>query len=57
MMLQKIFIDIPEIFNFFGNDSNISLFSNCTKFKKMMTIFKLYNLKEKITGVIEVLHL
>jgi hypothetical protein len=56
--VTKDFIDIPEIFKIFGNDSNILLFSNCTNFKKIMTIFKLYNLKQqKNTGLIEVLHL
>jgi hypothetical protein len=41
------FIDIPEIFKILGNESNIPLFPNCTKFMKIIKKFKLYNLKGK----------
>jgi hypothetical protein len=41
------FIDIPEIFKNFRNDSNVPLFIDCTKFMKISTIFILYNLKAK----------
>jgi hypothetical protein len=41
------FVDIPEIFKILGDESNIPLFSGCTKFTKITVIFKLYNLKTK----------
>jgi uncharacterized UPF0160 family protein len=41
------FVNIPEIFKNLGNDSNVSLFSGCTKFMKISAVFKLYNLKAK----------
>jgi Transposase-associated domain len=41
------FIDIPEIFKNLGNDSNVPLFPDCTKFIKISVVFKLYNLKAK----------
>jgi hypothetical protein len=41
------FVDIPEIFKILGNDSNIPLFFGYMKFMKIITIFKLYNLKFK----------
>jgi hypothetical protein len=41
------FVDIPEIFKILGDELNIPLFSSCTKFTKITTIFKLYNLKAK----------
>jgi hypothetical protein len=41
------FVDIPEIFKNLGNDSNVPLFPGCTKFMKISTVFKLYNLKAK----------
>jgi hypothetical protein len=41
------FIDIPEIFKILGNESNIPLFPNYTKFMKIIENFKLYNLKSK----------
>jgi Transposase-associated domain len=41
------FINIPEIFKNLGNDSNVPLFLDCTKFMKIYAIFKLYNLKVK----------
>jgi hypothetical protein len=41
------FVDIPEIFENLGNDSNVSLFSGCIKFMKISTIFKLCNLKNQ----------
>jgi hypothetical protein len=41
------FVDIPEIFKNLGNDSNVPLFPDCTKFMKIYVIFKLYNLKAK----------
>jgi hypothetical protein len=43
----KDFVDIPEIFKILGDESNISLFPDCTKFTKITSIFKLYNLKAK----------
>jgi Transposase family tnp2 len=41
------FVDIPEIFKNLGNDSNVPLFSSCTKIMKIYAVFKLYNLKAK----------
>jgi hypothetical protein len=41
------FLDIPKFFENLGNDSNLPLFSGCTKFMKIYVIFKLYNLKAK----------
>jgi hypothetical protein len=41
------FVDIPKIFKNLGNDSNVPLFSDCTKFMKIFDVFKLYNLKAK----------
>jgi hypothetical protein len=41
------FVDIPKIFKNLGNDSNVPLFSGCTKFMKISAVFKLYNLKAK----------
>jgi uncharacterized UPF0160 family protein len=41
------FVDIPEIFKNLDNDSNVQLFSGCTKFTKISAILKLYNLKAK----------
>jgi hypothetical protein len=41
------FVDIPEILKNLGNDSNVPLFSGCTKFTKISAVFKLYNLKAK----------
>jgi hypothetical protein len=51
------FVDILEIFKNLGNDSNVPLFFGCTKFMKISTVFKLYNLKLKMNGVIKVLPL
>jgi hypothetical protein len=51
------FNDIPEIFEFFYNESNVPLFPGCMKFTKMSAVFKLYNLKAKMDGVIKVSHL
>jgi hypothetical protein len=41
------FIHISKKFQNLGNDSNIQLFSDCTKFMKISYIFKLYNSKAK----------
>jgi hypothetical protein len=41
------FVDIPEIFKNLGHDSNVPLFTGCTKFMKILIVFKLYNLKAK----------
>jgi hypothetical protein len=40
-------VDISEIFQNLGNNSNVPLFSDCTKFIKISAVFKLYNLKTK----------
>jgi hypothetical protein len=49
------FVDIRKIFEHLSNDSNVPLYSNCTKFMKIYIIFKLYNLKVKINEVIKIL--
>jgi hypothetical protein len=41
------FIHISKKFQNLGNDSNIQLFSDCTKFMKISIIFELYNIKIK----------
>jgi hypothetical protein len=41
------FFDFFEIFENLDNDSNVPLFSACTKFMKIYVVFKLYNLKTK----------
>jgi hypothetical protein len=41
------FVDIAKKFINLGNDSNMPLFPGCTKFMKISSIFKLYNLKVK----------
>jgi hypothetical protein len=49
------FVDICEIFKNLGNNSNVTLFPSCTKFMKIYVVFKLYNLKPKMDGVIKIL--
>jgi hypothetical protein len=46
--IREDFVDISKNFKNLGNDSNVPLFPDCTKFMKISAVFKLHNLKAKI---------
>jgi hypothetical protein len=45
--IEADFVDISNFCKSLGNDSNVPLFFDCTKFIKIYAIFKLYKLKAK----------